>query len=86
MLIFQISLISFDRPVDGVVDDLKLVLVGPGQFAAGHFEPPLDGLFGFGAAGPQAALQLRLGTGPQEDGGHVRKLAADLFRPVDVDI
>ena len=76
----------FHGAVDGVIDHLVFVLVRAGQFASGHFEPPLDRLFRFGTAGPQAALQLGLGAGPQKYGGHVGKLAADLFRPININI
>src|SRR5262249_45062146 len=72
--------------INRVVDNLKRIFVGVGQFVAGHFEPPLNGLFRFGSASPQAALQLSFGTGPQKNGGHVWELAADLFRPVDINI
>jgi len=75
-----------DGSVDGVVDDLVLVLVGAGQLAAGHFKAALDCGFGFGAAGAEAAFQFLFGTWPQKNTGYVWKPAADFFRPLDVDI
>src|SRR5512132_3914715 len=75
-----------DRPLDRVVHNLKPVLIGPSQLAPCDLEPPLDGRLRFGTASPQAALQFRIGTGPQEYGGNTRKLAADLLGTVDVDI
>jgi len=76
----------FYRAVDGIVDDLVLVPARALQFAMRYFEPSLDRSFRFGTAGTEAAFQLLIGAWPQKNSRHVRKLAADFFRPLDVDI
>ena len=64
---------SFNRRIERVVDDGVLVFAGPVDLAAGHFEPPLDGVFRFGGSRPQPPLKFLLpsrgggrSTGPRE--------------------
>ena len=75
-----------DCALDGVVDDLVLVILRAGQFSAGDFEAALDGGFRFRAAGAKSAFQFLNGAGPQKDAGYARQLTTDFFGPLNVDI
>ena len=64
-----------DRLVHVVVDDLILVAVGQGQLAIGLGQPPLDGLFGFGAPAAEPAFEFLPRTGPEKDASSRRGTA-----------
>ncbi len=75
---------SLDRRIQGIVNDGVLVFASPSDLAAGHFEPPLDGLFVLGGAGSQPPFEFRLGAGMEEDRQDPGDQVPDLGRAVHI--